>query len=150
MDKLELKKKLLETCVTMQQKRLDMVQHEINDAQLSANEYGQPKDRYDSFRMQLLRKKDMLGQQLQTVNAEFIGLKKINTATMMDKVSFGAVVVTNDQKLFISISLGRFELGKETYFAISPNVPLYEAMKGLSKGEEFTFMGKRRKIVDVF
>ena len=116
----------------MQQKRLDVVQHEINDAQHSANEYGQPKDRYDSFRMQLLRKKDMLGQQLQKINAEFIGLKKINTKTMMDKVSFGTIVITNDQKLFISIGLGKLEFGKDTYFAISPNVPLFEAMKGLS------------------
>jgi len=150
MDKSELKKKLLETCIAMQQKRLDVVQHEINDAQHSANEYGQPKDRYDSFRMQLLRKKDMLGQQLQKINAEFIGLKKINTKTMMDKVSFGTIVITNDQKLFISIGLGKLEFGKDTYFAISPNVPLFEAMKGLSKGEEFTFMEKRRKIIDVF
>jgi hypothetical protein len=150
MDKPELKRKLLETCVLMQQKRLDVVQHEINEAQQSANEYGPPKDRYDSYRMQLLRKKDMLGQQLQKINAEFIGLKKMNTRKEIDKVSFGAVVITDDQKLFISIGLGKFEFGKETYFAISPNVPLYEAMKGLSKGEEFTFMGKRRKIIDVF
>lgn len=150
MDKLELKKKLLETCAAMQQKRLDVVQHEINDAQQSANEYGQPKDRYDSYRMQLLRKKDMLGQQLQKINAEFIGLKKINIKKEMDKVSFGAVVITDDQKLFISIGLGKFEFGNETYFAISPNVPLYESLKGLSKGENFTFMGKQKKIIDVF
>ena len=150
MDKLEHKIKLVEACRNILNIRINELKVSISDAQQSANEYGQPKDRYDSYRMQLLRKKDMLGQQWQKINAEFIGLKKINTKKEMDTVSFGAVVITDDQKLFISIGLGKFELGKETYFAISPNVPLYEVMKGLSKGEEFTFMGKRRKIMDVF
>ena len=41
----------------LQQKVVDNLKAAMDEAQQSANEYGPPKDRYDSFRMQQLRKK---------------------------------------------------------------------------------------------
>lgn len=150
MDNITLKKKLLEECKKIQKQRIESIQSTMDEAQQSANEYGAPKDRYDSFRMQQLNKKDMFGSQLQKANTEFIALEKINELKGIKKVEFGAVVITNEQKLFISISIGKVELDKDVYFAISPNVPLFEAMKGLKKNDTFTFRGKTSKILDVF
>jgi len=150
MDNLTLKKQLIEACEKIQKERIDSIKSAMDEAQQSANEYGGPKDRYDSFRMQQLNKKDMFGNQLQKANTEFIALEKINKLKVTKRVEFGAVVMTEEQKLFISISLGKVEMNNDIYFAISPNVPLFEAMKGLKKNDTFTFRGKTSKIIDVF
>jgi len=60
------------------------------------------------------------------------------------------VVITQDQKLFISISSGKIEADGDTYFAISPLVPFYAPIKDKKKGDEFEFRGKMNKILDVF
>jgi hypothetical protein len=150
MDNLTLKKKLIEACEKIQKERIEAIQSAMDEAQQSANEYGGPKDRYDSFRMQQLNKKDMFASQWQKANSEFIALEKINDLKGIKKVEFGAVVITAEQKLFISISLGKVEVEDESFFAISPNVPIFEAMKGLKKNDTFTFRDKKIKILDVF
>jgi hypothetical protein len=100
--------------------------------------------------MQLLRKKELFGIQLQKATGEFSALENINTGKEMDKVDIGAVVITTGQKLFISIGLGKVETENEIFYAISPNVPLFNVIKGLKKGGSFIFNGKTSEIVDVF
>ena len=150
MDKLEIKIKLVEECKAQIQKVVDNLKSAMNDAQQSANEYGPPKDRYDSFRMQLLRKKDMLGQQLQKTLAEFLVLEKIDLKKEMTKADFGAVVITNEQKIFISVGIGKMKIDNETYFVVSLMVPLAQALKGKQKNDIFEINGRQMKIEDVF
>lgn len=150
MNNLNLKKQLLDICIEMQIKRLEVIQKAMQDAQQSANEYGPPKDRYDSYRMQLLSKHEMLGHQLQKAELEFLALKKIDTTIKHEIVDFGALVITNTQKLFISIGIGKIEFEKDIYYAISPNVPIYNILSKLKKGQEFTFNGAKNKIIDLF
>ena len=78
MDFLNLKIKLVEECKKQQLEIVGNLKNTINEAQQSANEYGPPKDRYDSFRMQLLRKKDMFSQQLEKALNELYALDKID------------------------------------------------------------------------
>jgi len=146
----KIKKELLDLCNTLQINRLEVLRKAMDDAQQSANEYGPPKDRYDSYRMQLLSKHEMLGHQLQKTEAEFLAIKKIDLSKKNIFVDFGSVVITNNQKFFISIGIGKIELGKDVYFAISPNVPIYNYLKGLKKGQEFVFNGVKNKIIDLF
>lgn len=150
MDNLIIKQKLIHTCEKLQKEKIDALQSAMDEAQQAANEYGGPKDRYDSFRMQQLNKKDMFANQLQKANSEFIALEKIKEIISIKKVEYGAVVHTDTQKLFISIGLGKVELDNDVYYAISPNVPIFEAMKGLKKNDTFTFRGKKSKIIDIF
>ena len=150
MDKSAFKSNLKKICMAMQKNRMDVLQTAMNEAQQSANEYGPPKDRYDSYRMQLLRKKELFGIQLQKATGEFSALENINTGKEMDKVDIWAVVITTGQKLFISIGLGKVETENEIFYAISPNVPLFNVIKGLKKGGSFIFNGKTSEIVDVF
>ena len=150
MDKLLFKKRLVEVCRDTQKKTADNLRNVMEEAQQSANEYGAPKDRYDSHRNQLLTKRDMYAQQLEKALQEISILDRIDLSKTMDSVNFGSVVITNDQKLFISISACKVTLDNETYFAISPKVPFYEAMKYLKKGDTFEFRGKKIEIKDVF
>ena len=139
MNCLGLKSRLLEVLRKQLEETVVNFKVVIEDAQKSANEYGAPKDRYDSFRMQLLRKKDMFGQQLAKVNEQADVLERISIDQELKKVEFGALVFTKKQKIFVSIGLGRIELDNDVYFAISPNVPIYKAMEGLKVGDDFKF-----------
>ncbi|PKP34831.1 MAG: hypothetical protein CVU00_04980 [Bacteroidetes bacterium HGW-Bacteroidetes-17] len=139
MNCLGLKSRLLEVLRKQLEETVRNFKAVIEDAQKSANEYGAPKDRYDSFRMQLLRKKDMFSQQLAKVNEQADVLERISIDQELKKVEFGALIFTKKQKIFVSIGLGRIEMDNEVYFAISPNVPIYKAMEGLKVGDDFKF-----------
>ena len=147
---LNLKSKLLEECKKIQLKAVDNLRAVIDEAQQSANEYGAPKDRYDSFRMQLLRKKDMYSQQIEKSLLELQTLEKIDVNKKMLKVDFGALVITNNQKIFISVGLGKIIIDSETFYAVSPMVPLSKLLKGRQKGETVTLNGKNIEIIEVF
>ena len=150
MDHLELKRKLVEECRKQLEKVVNNLKTAMDEAQQSANEYGLPKDRYDSFRMQQLNKKDMFGQQMKKSLDELYALEKIDLKKEMTKAGFGAVVYTTEQKIFISIGLGKLLLDQETYFAVSVHVPLAIALNGKQKGDSFDINGKKIEILDLF
>ncbi len=150
MDKLKLKERIITTCRQIVDEKAGQLREAMQEAQNAANEYGPPKDRYDSFRTQLLRKRDMYGQQLARINEQIKALDGIDTSKTMNIVSYGAVVITEFQKLFISTGVGKFEIDGAVYYAISGIVPVYKAMEGLKAGETFEFNGRRIKILDVF
>lgn len=149
MECIETKKKLFVLCRKLHDKTIQHLKLEIDDSQKSANEYGTPKDRYDSYRIQLLRKKDMFGKQLSKTMEQIDTLDKISLKRRFDKVEFGALVITDKQKIFVSIGLGKIELEGSTYFAISPNVPVFIAMEGKKAGEEYEFRGDKIKILSI-
>ncbi|MCB2222184.1 MAG: hypothetical protein KQI35_17510 [Bacteroidetes bacterium] len=145
-----LKKEIVEACRKIAEEKAGQLKEAMEEAQQAANEYGAPKDRYDSFRTQLLRKRDMYGQQLSKINEQIEALDKINPDNKVETVSYGAVVITEFQKLFISTGIGKFEYQGETYYAISGVVPVFKAMEGKKKGERYVFNGREIKILDVF
>ena len=150
MDKLTFKKKLIEICIDAQDKVVGHAKTRMDEAQESANEYGQPQDRYDSYRTQMLGKRDMFAKQFCKAMDERNVLDRVELVEENTEVTFGSIVVTETQNLFISISLGKIEVDGEDYFAISPLVPLYKVLEGLKKGDSFEFNGKQNKIVDLY
>jgi transcription elongation GreA/GreB family factor len=149
MGQTELKIKLLERCKQLQRESVENTRAEMVDAQDSAYEH-QPRDQYDSYRDQMMGKRDMFAKQLQQSLDQLKLLERIDPAKLADKVDFGSAVITEDQKLFIAIGIGKFEVDNETWFAISPLVPIFQSMRGLKKGDTFLFREKKIKILDVF
>jgi len=123
----------------------------IADAQQSANEYGQPKDRYDSYRAQLLTRRDMLAQQLERVQNEIGLLDRIDLSRVCDVGGFGSVVVTPVQKVFNSIGIGKISMeGMGDFYAISASVPFAQAVKEKKAGDTVVFNGKKLEILEVY
>jgi len=149
-DKIKLRSKIIESCKQHQLETIKNLTREMEEHQQMANEYGAPKDRYDAFRSQMLRRRDIFAEQLQKANQEITALEMIKPEEIKKTVEFGAVVITNQQKLFVSISLGKVIVDKETYFAISPNVPLFQVLKGLKPGDTAVFNSNTIQIIDVF
>lgn len=144
-----IKEKLLTRCIALKEESESNILTAMNDAQTSANEYGPPKDRYDSFRAQLMRKRDMLAHQLAVVEEELRYLRQVKPGIAFSKVEAGALVRLNTQTLYIIAGIGKIEMDGETYYIVSPVVPLITAMKNLKAGDSFSFRGTNMKILDI-
>jgi hypothetical protein len=146
---MSIKEQVVKVCKSIQQETINNLKSAMEESQKSANEYGPPKDRYDSFRTQLLRKRDMYAQQLAKANNQLEVLNTIDLNKNHDRVTLGSLVFTDKQNLFISIGLGKLEVNNQTFFAISPFVPIYKAMEGKKKGQAFVFNNNNFKILDI-
>jgi hypothetical protein len=76
-------------------------------------------------------------------------LERLNPDKSSSMVEFGALVITDKQKIFISVGIGRLEFEGEEYFVISPVVPFCKAMEGKKKGDAFEFRGQPYTIKDI-
>lgn len=145
-----LKARILEACKQHQMETIANLKREMDEHQQLANDYGPPKDRYDAFRSQMLRRRDIFAEQLQKATEEHYTLDKIKTNEIKTKVEFGAIVITDKQKLFIATSMGKIAIDNEVYYCISPAVPIYKVLEGLKTGDVASFNNNSIKITDVF
>ncbi len=149
-EKISFKRKLVELCKTHLNETAENTRIAMAEAQSSANEYGQPKDRYDSYRAQVLRKRDMFAGQLQQTMEQIICVDQIRMDKLHEKVKFGSVVFTNMQNIFIATGMGKLKFEEREIFVISPHVPIFEALKGKAGGDVVDFRGNKIKIKEVF
>jgi len=150
MDRLKLKQKILDACFEQQTKvreNLKVVMEEVAD---SAEEHGLPKDLYDSYRNQMMSKREMFAQQLLKINEQVDILRRIDMAKTYSQIRFGAVVITESQKLFVATGIGKIKVEEEEYFVISAMVPFYNAIDGKKTGDTYEFRGKTERILEVF
>ena len=132
---------------------MDKIRHlesAMEEAEKMAHEYEQSSDDADSHKMELIGSRDMYAKQLQTELDLLETLNKVDFNQDHRVVEFGSVVITDMQKVFISIGLGKVNVDNDTFYAISLQVPFYQAMKGLKKGDTFDFRGRKVKIIDLF
>ena len=127
----------------------DTAKAEMDAAQQQANDYGPNKDRYDSFRTKIMRSRDMFAKQYSNAVESIRHLQQLEGSAPTSAVDYGSIVVTDKQRLFISVGMGKFVSGGETYFGISANVPVFEMMKGKRAGESFVFNGVKQTIKQV-
>jgi len=145
-----LKQKILDACFEQQTKvkqNLKVVMEEVAD---SAEEYGLPKDLYDSYRNQMMSKRDMFAQQILKINEQVDILRRVDMTRTYSQIRFGAVVITESQRLFVAAGIGKIKVEGEDFFVISAMVPFYSAIDGKKAGDTYEFRGKKEKILEVF
>jgi hypothetical protein len=150
MDRLKLKQKILDACFEQQTKVIDNLKVVMEEVADSAEEYGLPKDLYDSYRNQMMSKREMFAQQLLKINEQVDILRKVDMERTYREVRFGAVVLTESQRLFVASGIGKINVEGEEYFVISALVPFYSAIDGKKAGDTYEFRGKKEKVLEVF
>jgi transcription elongation GreA/GreB family factor len=151
MEKVELKKRLLEECIRIQTNHLQNLKEEIDEAERIANDHdGGAEENMDSFREEMQNKREVFSRQFQITNTDLQILRRVDAGRTESSVQFGSVVITDNQKLFVTVSLGKINLEGQDYFAISMQTPLFKVLTGKKKGETASFNGREIKIVDVF
>jgi transcription elongation GreA/GreB family factor len=148
--KQEIKSGFIKLCIKNLEENANTAQEAMNDAQQAANDYGLPRDRYDSFRSQLLRKRDMFATQVQNYLDAMASIKSIDLNTVHEKIGFGSMVITEHHKLLIATAIGKLSCQNENYHVISAKTPLYKTIEGLKEGDTFEFNKRKTKILEVF
>lgn len=149
MDLGELKIKLHQKCVEKQKEILENAKAAMDEAQIAANEYGAPRDRYDSFRAQLLRKRDLHAAQYEKALNELDFLEKLDPTAINKNLTINTLVITNKQKFYVSVGLGKIILTEGEFYAISPLAPIYQSLKEKTTGETVVFNGQKIVIIDI-
>ncbi len=150
MDRLKLKQKILDACFKQQTKVIENLKVVMEEVADSAEEYGLPKDLYDSYRNQMMSKREMFAQQLLKINEQVDILRRVDMTRTYHLIRFGAVVITESQRLFVATGIGKIMVEGEEYFVISAMVPFYTAIDGKKAGDTYEFRGKKEKILEVF
>jgi hypothetical protein len=150
-DKLKLKQRLLTECLRIQKDAVEQLKKAMLEAQQSANDNTDDTEEilFNSYREEMQNKRDLFARQLDEALDALALLQKVNGLQSSKDVSFGAVVITESQKLFISISLGQIHSEGETYVAISPSAPLFKLMVGKHIGDSYQFRDKNTKILEI-
>ena len=145
----ELKQGLLSYCINLQQELVDAIKSSMKHAIESANMESSAEEATDSFREQCNQDRDMYSLKLKDATAALASLQKINGEIPSNTVRLGALVLTDVQNLFITVSLGQVKYEEENFVAISTLSPLYQAMEGKKKGDSFEFRGRKFKITNI-
>jgi hypothetical protein len=150
-----LKKKLLQACIKKQQSLIDDFKGRI-DALLSIEGLGN-EEKYDNNELSQSSQKtdevNSLNEALEFANEEMKVLQNLATSqskTEHTRVEPGAVVVTNHESFFISVSAEKIEVDGQAYIGISCHSPLFLAMKEKRKGYKFTSNERPYQIEDIF
>lgn len=150
MDKLKLKKEIIKTCSDSLENSIKTVRNAIDEILETASEYEGDHDMFDPFKEEMMKKKDMQVDLLKKYSDELALLYKVDKTKITDQIGFGSVVITDKQKMFIAIALGKLQVKDDVYYAISTQVPVYQAMKDKKAGDSFVFNGNKFTIKDVF
>jgi hypothetical protein len=153
-DNRKLRSKMLEVCMEIQQSLLDDFNKRIV-ALLESNSQGNEEAYDNQVRAEQTQRSEEISGLLQTRNLasqemnELVRLSRTEHADY-SRVESGAVVVTDRNTIFVSVSIEQFEVDGEPLVGVSTSSPLYQAMKGLKKGDTFQCMGIDYKITDIF
>ena len=147
---IEEKKSLHDACIRKQEEQNESYKLAIKTAQESANEEEMSEfDQMESFREQLQADTDMYSRKLDEGVEALSSLNKINPEVEHEVVEKGALVETENQKIFFAVSLGKVKVGDVSYYVLSQDSPLYNVIKGMKSGESFEFMDKKNRIVSI-
>jgi hypothetical protein len=151
-EQMALKQRLLAECIRIQKDVVATAKKAMQEAQDSAIEYDESAEdnMVDSYREEMQNKRDMFARQVEAAIDDMALLNKVRPDLPLDTASFGAVVITEAQSIFVAISLGSIKLEEKTFVSVSPSAPLYKAVAGKKAGETFKFRDKDIKVLEVY
>jgi hypothetical protein len=146
---LAFKQRLVNYCIEHQLQSLETIQLAMHDAEQEAAAYGCPKDRYDGFRNQQIRKRNMLSKQLEQTEVNLRILRSIDYHRTSKSVSHGTLVVTDQSFFFVAVGIGMIRFEELDVAVFSTQVPVYLALKEKKDGEIFSLNGKNYTILQL-
>lgn len=138
-----IKRKLFDLCTRYAEQRVVTVQEAIRSARESSESDTKSSagDKYETGREMMQQEIARNEQQLHEARKLLHAMSRIPVKDCSTG-SPGALVITDRERFYLSISAGQLELDGTTYFAISPTSPIGLKLGGLQAGDQFTFNQK--------
>ena len=148
MTTLPIKQQLHALCLIYIEERINGVQQAITFAQSSANEETKSSsgDKYETGRAMAQLEIEKNSTQLAEAKKLKQLLLQLDPKKISETIQAGSLVITSQERFYISIPAGQFTIDKEIYFAISPSSPMAQKLLGFKKGDQFSFNQKEYKI----
>jgi len=84
--------------------------------------------------------------QIYLLQQQHTALKRIDAQQTHTHIQIGSIFMCNEQWFYCSIAFGQLEFEQSSVFCLSPEAPLYLALKGKKVGETALLNGKTWKI----
>ena len=91
-----------------------------------------------------------LDQQIALVQQQLSVLQKLDPSVHLDQILVGALFEIDQQWYYCSVPFGPIQLDKTTYFCLSTEAPLYQALKGKKEQESAVFNGRNWKVNKIY
>jgi len=137
------KNKLKQFCQHTIEKRINVAQEAMRQAQEAANheEKSSAGDKYETARAMGHLQKDMHARQISEYKKELAALYAINVVTVYDTVQPGCFFETAAVSFFVAAGLGKQLVDQKTILFLSAAAPLALALKEKRVGNRFNFSG---------
>ncbi len=151
-DRIELKKALYAKCLAYVEQRIATAKQAMEAAQNAANEESKSSagDKYETTRAMMQIERDRHAAQLAEAMKLQNELDQLNCEKIYEKAQAGSVVVTDQNRFFLSVSAGKLTLDQTDYFAVSLASPIGMLLHNRTTGDEFVFQNKPVRIKEVF
>ncbi len=151
MNKIEIKKKLIEFSKLELEKKIDFLKNAIDNAQKeSASHKGRMESRYDTFKEEAQAAVSSYKKQLFDVR-QLLSFVNEMPFEITDKIKLGSIIETNKSNYFISVGiLNEISINKKKYKLISVGSPIGQIFLQKKSGDEFEFRGRKIKINNIF
>lgn len=142
---------LLKKCFEYVEQRIETSRQAMKNAQASANaeEKSSAGDKYETGRAMAQIERDKAAQQLEEAIKLNAILSQINPTARNTKVGLGSLVVTDADRFYLSISLGKVSVAGTDFLVIAPNSPIGQVLLNLKKSDEFSFNKKVHVITEI-
>ena len=126
------------------QGKIKTIKDSLNEAQDAANNETKSSagDKHETGRAMAQLETEKLTTQLsEALKLEQV-LDQINPDSAFDQAALGSLIITDNGNFYLAVSLGKIELNKESYYAISGASPIGKLLLTKKEKESFSFNGK--------
>jgi transcription elongation GreA/GreB family factor len=144
------KDQILQACLQKQEELVKSFKKRVSEMTKDAythNHSASQRENRSTGKVEVL---STLKKELSFVQREMKYLTTLDPEKVNTKVEPGAVVITNVLDFYISVSSEKVKIGSNIIYGISTKAPIYKAMRGLQKGDTFSFNKKEYTIKDVY
>lgn len=148
---LEVKSALYALCQGYVLKRVDTARQALIAAQEASNEESKSTagDKHDTSRAMMQIDVEQAARQLAEAEKLREELKRVNAQSAYDTVVAGSLITTNRGNYFVAIAAGKLEYAGTTYFAVSVSSPIFQALKGMKKGDSSILSVDKIQILEI-
>lgn len=146
-----IKQKLHEVISARLNERIQIAKEAMRFAQESANaeEKSSAGDKYETGRAMAQIERDKAAQQLDEALKLKSLLDKIDLNAPHDRGGLGSLVITNQSRFYISISLGSISIDDDAYYIISPQSPIGKMLLNTKVNDVISFNHQNHIIAEI-
>ena len=148
----ELKFELQQQCKDLIKIRYENINKTITDIEqaLRDESKGTSGDKHHTERAMLQIEREAAGKQLREIEKVMRQLDKVTISDISETIRLGSIIETNQANFFISISVGKLQVGDIIYLGIAPAAPIGLCLLGKGKNDQFNFNGLVYKIIKIY